>query len=306
MSDARDIAELARALGAKRSGRQWVCRCPAHDDSKPSLIFWQGHSAIRFKCYSGCDPRDVLDALRRRGLFENFQNGARREHERGSVAQNGQRGKREDEDLARKYTKWAQEIWRAACDPRGTPAEIYLNFRLLVLDRDLAGHVLRFHPRCRWRDDCLPALIAAFRSFDSNEITAIHRIRLDQPERWPKAERRMLGVVHRAAVKLDANAGDALVIGEGVETAMAARQLMATGKLEHASVWALGSAGAIARFPVLPNIRTLRILAENCHVNEDAVEQCALRWQAAGRRVRVIKPNIDFKDLNDVLRGDIP
>src|SRR5262249_22381326 len=142
--------------------------------------------------------------------------------------------------------------------------------------------------------------------FDSNEITAIHRIRLDRPEHWPKAERMMLGPVGRAAVKLDGDVGDELAIGEGVETCMAAHQLMATGELERAAVWALGSAGGIERFPVLPNVRTLRIIAENDRTNEAAVEQCGLRWQAAGRRARVIKPNIEFKDLNDVLRGNIP
>ena len=45
----------------------------------------------------------------------------------------------------------------------------------------------------------------------------------------------MLGVVAGAAVKLDA-AGEALAIGEGVETAMAARQLGLR------PVWAVGSA----------------------------------------------------------------
>jgi hypothetical protein len=40
-------------------------------------------------------------------------------------------------------------------------------------------------------------------------------------------------------------------------------------------------------------------------VNEDAVEQCGLRWHAAGRCVRVIKPDPDCKDLNDIL-GSAP
>src|SRR5262249_22373891 len=171
---------------------------------------------------------------------------------------------------------------------------------------------LRYHHRCPWPNGngervFLPALIVPFRSIDNDEIRAIHRIRLDQPELWPKAQRRMFGPVSSAAVKLDANIGDTLAIGEGVETCLAARQLMSTSKLEHASVGALGSAGGIERFPVLPNIHTLRILAENDSTNEAAREQCGLRWQAAGRRVRVIKPTDDCKDLNDVLlRGDIP
>jgi hypothetical protein len=310
MSAARDIAELARALGAKRSGRQWLCRCPAHDDHNPSLIFWQGHSAIRFKCYSGCDPLDIIAALRRRGLLERHGECVRDRNISGRH-QNGDGRKREDEELARKHTELAREIWHAARDPRGTLVEDYLRSRHLVLADELVGRVLRFHPRCPWRNkdtgktEYLPALIAAFRSIDDDTLTAIHRIRLDQPERWPKAQRRMLGVVHRAAVKLDSNVSDVLVIGEGVETCMAAHQLMAMGELERAAVWALGSAGGIERFPVLPNINTLRILAENDDgTNKKAREQCGRRWLRAGRRVRVIKPDIDLKDLNDVLRGE--
>src|SRR5262249_44888417 len=130
-----------------------------------------------------------------------------------------------------------------------------------------------------------------------------HRIRLDQPERWPTAERRMLGVVHRAAVKLDGDVGDELAIGEGVETCMAARQLV---EIRAGPVWALGSAGGIERFPVLPNIRTLRTRAENDDTNEAAVDSCGLRWQAAGRNVPVIKPTDDCKDLNDLLEGNVP
>ena len=29
--------ELAASLGAKRNGKGWRCRCPAHDDHDPSL-----------------------------------------------------------------------------------------------------------------------------------------------------------------------------------------------------------------------------------------------------------------------------
>jgi len=296
--------QLVRALGAKRSGRQWVCRCPAHDDRNPSLIFWQGHSAIRFKCCSGCEPLDIIAALRRRGLLDGHGGNVRGQN---ISDQNGERRKREDEDLARKHTELARGIWNAARDPRGTPVEDYLCTRNgLVLDDAIAGHVLRFHHRCPWRDGFLPALIAVFRSLDDNAITAIHRIRLDQPERWPKAERMMFGHVGRAAIKFDSEVGDALAIGEGIETCMAAHQLMAAGELERAPVWALGSAGSIERFPVLPNIRTLRIIGENDPINEGAREQCGLRWLGAGRRVRVIKPDLGFNDLNDVLRGDIP
>jgi len=47
--------------------------------------------------------------------------------------------------------------------------------------------LLRYHPLCPWRDEDsgrterrIPVLLAAFRSIDDDDITAVHRIRLDQ------------------------------------------------------------------------------------------------------------------------------
>jgi hypothetical protein len=183
----------------------------------------------------------------------------------------------------------ARRIWDEAQDLRGTLAEIYLRqVRQLELPDELAGKVLRFHPRCPWRSettgcaDYLPALIAAFRSIDDNTITAVHRVGLNSD--GTKLGRRMLGIVTRAAVKLDAINGDTLTIGEGVETAMAAREL------GFMPAWALGSAGSISFFPLIDAVKTLTILGERDKGNTDAIHICKARWRRAGRRV-----------LNDVL-----
>ena len=61
--------EVARALKAKRSGRFWVCSCPCHDDRSPSLGFYDGHTTVVFTCFAGCDPCDVIEALRDRGIW---------------------------------------------------------------------------------------------------------------------------------------------------------------------------------------------------------------------------------------------
>src|SRR5215472_10632809 len=111
--------QLARALGAKRSGRQWVCRCPAHDDHNPSLIFWQGHSAIRFRCYSGCDVRDVIAALRRRGLLDDELRRAPGTR-KSPPPINGD----EERERARKL-ELAKRIWAEAVPIAGTPGELY-------------------------------------------------------------------------------------------------------------------------------------------------------------------------------------
>jgi putative DNA primase/helicase len=104
----------------------------------------------------------------------------------------------------------------------------------------------------------------------------------------------MLGIVFRSAVKLDP-AGETLAIGEGVETALAARELGIT------PCWALGSVGAIAKFPILAGVQTLVILGEAGKASRDAVEICKTRWTGAGRAVRIVMPDEPHSDLNDEL-----
>jgi hypothetical protein len=307
MSTAAHIAEaLAGPRRAQRlSDGSYLVPCPVSShgkgrgDRNPSLQISDGVSQLLVHCHARCDARDVLDVLRRRGLLEGRINSI----DRGWVdAQAQLRRPRENNDVAR--IRRAREIWNAARDPRGTLAETYLAARKLTLDAGIAGRVLRFNPSTPWRNedsgqiDFIPCLIAAFTSIDDDTITAVHRIRLDQPERWPKADRRMLGIVHRAAVMLNHTDADGkLAIGEGVETCMAARILGIT------PTWALGSAGGISHFPVIPGIRTLRIIGENDQISPEAIELCGERWRTAGCHVRIIKPPPGFKDLNDFLMG---
>jgi Toprim domain len=163
------------------------------------------------------------------------------------------------------------------------------------LTDELAGSVLRFHAKCPWRDENtgqtikVPAMIAAFRSIDDDSITAIHRIRLNADA--TKFDRRMLGIVKRAAVKL-APATRTLAIGEGIEAAMAAQQL------DVKPAWALGSVGAISFFPVLDGVKHLFILGEAGDPSRQAIRLCSRRWQQAFRKVQIITPEVG-DDLND-------
>jgi putative DNA primase/helicase len=65
--------------------------------------------------------------------------------------------------------------------------------------------------------------------------------------------------------------------------------------------WALGSAGAIAEFPVLNSIECLSLLREHDDANKRAADACGARWHAAGREVIDIEP-LAGKDLNDSIR----
>ena len=69
---------------------------------------------------------------------------------------------------------------------------------------------------------------------------------------------------------------------EGVEDALA---VMLTG---WRPVWAATSAGAIARFPVLPGIEALTIFADADQSGVDNANSCAERWAQASRETAII------------------
>ena len=95
-------------------------------------------------------------------------------------------------------------------------------------------------------------MVTLFRDLTTNEPCGIHRTFLTTVGR--KLDRKMLGRAKHAAIKLDAdeNVTLGLTVGEGLETCLAAR-LAGFGP-----VWALGSASAIAAFPVLSGIDSSR------------------------------------------------
>jgi putative DNA primase/helicase len=301
-----DLRALQRALGGVINGGQVLCPGPGHGPRDRSLAVRPDGGDFKVFSHCGDDWRLCRDYVRERlglprwapgdGQDRSVHQARVRDFDRAAIDAESERRERTEDDWLR--IKRALALWNEAVDPRGTAAVQYLKARALELPDDLAGSVVRFHPRTPWHNedtgatDYIPTLIAAFRSIDDNQLTAVHRIRLDQPERWPKTQRRMLGIVHRAAVKLDP-VGSALVIGEGIETCMAARML------GHKPAWALGSVGAIAKFPLL-GIERLLILGETGEASARATEMCGRRWYRAGRKVQIITPDVG-SDLNDEL-----
>jgi putative DNA primase/helicase len=190
----------------------------------------------------------------------------------------------------------AKRLWDEGHDPRIPLVTDYLASRKLDLPAELCGAVLRFHPHCPWRTDdkidFIRCLLAAFTSIIDNTITAIHRIRLDQPERWPKTQRKMLGDIKDSAIKLDPQ-GRRLCVAEGFESALAARQV------GFSPVWALGSA---RRFLPIDGVRELIILGERDDASRKATDACSESWIARGRTVHLALPAIG-KDFNDYVMG---
>ena len=192
-------------------------------------------------------------------------------------------------------TALALRLWNEAHDPRDTPAAVHLASRDLTLTDDVAGDVIRFHPKLKFEGVHVGAIVALFRDVASNEPCGIHRTFLDSDGR--KLDRKMLGRARCAAIKLDAdeNVTLGLHIGEGLETCLAARLA------GFRPVWALGSASAIAVFPVLSGMEAITVLGEvnDGGVNHRATKACAARWIEAGREAFIVAP-LSGDDLNDV------
>ncbi len=52
------------------AGRYVAC-CPAHDDKTPSFSITQYQNRVLVHCFAGCSQSQVIDALRRKGLWRN-------------------------------------------------------------------------------------------------------------------------------------------------------------------------------------------------------------------------------------------
>jgi len=284
---------LARTLGGEVVGVQVLCPGPGHGPRDRSLSVKLSSTApdgMVVYSHAGDDWRAGLEHVRERlGLpREPRENAPRRPTEARRRP-----SKTPPTDDSREEKKAAAiSVWRGADDPRGTLVETYLRSRGLELDDHVADEVICWNP-------ALGAMIALFRSILTNKPQAVSRTFLDAEGR--KLERKFLGPVGGAAIKLDADDTvlGGLHIGEGLETCLAARMLGLR------PTWALGSAGAIAGFPVIGGIECLTILAEHDGASARAVDAFAARWHAAGREVLVNWPN-GGKDLNDAIRRAAP
>jgi putative DNA primase/helicase len=285
-----DLRSIALALGGDVAGRQVLAPGPGHSPRDRSLsVTLSSTHPDGFVVYShASDPwQDCRDHVRSRLGSGRAPLRAPRGHAAPFPADN---------------TARAVALWNGAVDPRGTRVERYLRRRGLDLPDDIAGRIARYHEACPWRAEdgtiqYRPAMLTAFRLITTDRLVAVHRTLIS--DAGEKIDRRMLGPVAGAAIKIDAdeNVEQGLTVGEGFESCLAAHAL------GFRPVWALGSADAIAKFPVLSGIDTLTILAEtdDSGANANAVRSCGNRWAAAEREIIVATPRV-VGDMNDALR----
>jgi putative DNA primase/helicase len=275
-------ADLARRLGGYATPSGAMCRCPAHHDRQPSLSVRIGERALLFKCFAGCDTRDIMRALRR------IDARALSAGPRGDVPACDGREAR--------LRSRAREIWDQALPVAGTMAEAYLVARGL----SQLSPALRFHRRTPLGSmgelTYRPALIAGLH--EAGALVAVHRTffasatgALDTGLVNP---RRLLGRPRGAAVVL-APAGDTLGLAEGIETAMSAAVLLGI------PVWATLGSERLAGIAVPDTVRRLVILPDNDRAGRTGAAKVMRAYAGPGRSVEIIWPPPCCNDWNDVL-----
>jgi putative DNA primase/helicase len=277
---------IAIALGGRKVGRGWSARCPAHDDRNPSLSLRDdAKGGVWVRCFAGCPRNEVITSLRTMGLW------TPRDSRKISITLVKPTVKSRAVD-DKNRTSYALSVWDSSVPPKGTLVESYLTSRGLYLpDTNVLRHQLLRHPS----GSVWSVMIALVTHGEENTPTGIHRTYLSlggngKAPVYP--QKLMLGRCSGGAVRL-AEPKDVLLIGEGIETCMAAMQ--ATGL----PAWAALSTSGLASLELPATVRDVILLADGDDAGETAAQICAKRWIKQGRRVRIARPprGLDFNDL---------
>jgi putative DNA primase/helicase len=272
---------LARRLGLRRSGKRYIGACPACGYSNSFAVRDGADHPLVF-CHACQDTDAVILAIRRRGLWHH-----------GADTGQSNLVQTQPRELSRAGIR-ARELWIQASATTGTLVELYLRSRGIVM---AVPPTLRFLQLTKHSpsDQLLPAMIAAVTVWPERRPCAVHRTFLAADGRCKAAvdtPRMTLGPCRLGAVRL-AEATDQLMVGEGIETCLAAMQ--ATGK----PAWAALSAAGLRKLEIPEQVKEVVVLADADLPGEEAAQYAARRWVREGRRVRIARPpkGQDFNDL---------
>lgn len=283
---------IARALEGHRAGETWMARCPAHDDRKPSLSIKQGRDGkILVRCHAGCSQWEVIRALAERRIWSPGDSGRRLVDRRPSEPRNNCQSHDDEQRTAS-----AMRLWQETLHADGSPVVGYLRSRGLSVKPPPS---LRFHPRLKHPTGGIwPAMVALVVDGRTGRPTALHRTFLavgDAGKAPVVPQKMMLGPCRGGAVRLGEHAsGGPLLIGEGIETCLAAMQ--ATGR----PAWAALSTSGLQTLRLPNDVDEIVVLADGDQAGDAAARAAAQRWQNEGRLVRIAKAP-DGMDFNDLL-----
>lgn len=286
--------QIAEALGGRRSGAGWMALCPAHPDRNPSLSISVGRDGRALVyCFAGCSQLDVIAALEGLGLWH--RDGYRYDFmDRRTVTPS----RADVRSFPNDNLAFAMKIWNAAVKAPGTLVEKYLLSRGLHIQ---IPETIRFHPRLKHPSGGFwPGMVALVTCGLTGMPCGIHRtfLKRDGSGKAPiEPSKKMLGPCKGGAVRL-AEAGQLVMIGEGIETCLTVMQST------KGATWAALSTSGMVTLSLPPSIRTVIVLADGDPPGKTAARRSAERWTLEGRLVQ-IAPAPWGRDFNDVLNSNL-
>jgi hypothetical protein len=164
-------ADIARGLRARRSGKNWVARCPAHRDHTPSLSITEGRDGRPLvHCHSGCSQADVIGALRPVGLWPEHE--PRREYTPAERREWGRQQREMERHLA------DARHWR--CAAVAMAEEVLCNLKCALFDP------MQPQPGPNEIADWTSRL-AAWQRMDGAELVAEYRAWLERNPTWARS-----------------------------------------------------------------------------------------------------------------------
>ncbi len=284
---------IARALGGRGTGHDWMARCPAHQDSRPSLSIADADDGrVLLHCHAGCSQDRVIAALADRHLWADQHTKSVRPTSRKIRAAIAT-----IDPYEVKRTEAASAIWNQTVPSVGTPVQTYLRSRDLV---GVTPPSIRFHPGLKHREGGIwPTIVAAVTRGAENAHSGIHRTYLmrDGNGKAPiEGAKMMLGPCAGGAVRLTESEGPLVVCG-GIETGLS----LLSGLLSNpAKVWAALSTSGMKALQLPVETGQLTVAADGDNPGREAANVLAERAHALGWQVSLL-PAPEGHDWNDVL-----
>jgi hypothetical protein len=277
---------LDRLDGVRRAGpNSWMARCPAHPDRNPSLSITLRDGRVLVHCFAGCHPDAVLGAV---GLTWRDL----RESDpwtwtwRTPLLRSPRSREPEREDPSPEDRKRWEDWWKTGI--AGHP----------LLRRYLRARGLGLEPPPSLRLTFLrgePVMVA--RVEGPGGLLGLHLTLLEPDGRGRKEKKLARGSKPRGgAIRLfPLEEGQPLVLAEGIETALAVREV--TGW----PVWATIAAPFMKEVVLPPEVKEVVVAADHDPAGIDAAKSLARKLLQEGRRVRIAVPPEEGEDWLDVL-----
>jgi hypothetical protein len=280
----------------KGRGGSFNCRgCRAGGNTAISLVMWLDQCVFlrAVETLAGAPP-DTADRETDEQRHAREQRAAQL---RERLARDELERKARDARELRESIAYCERLWAQTVP---LPAEVITYFarRGIALDDVPEQGGLRFHPRCPFDGPMLPCIVARFTDAITGTAGGIWRRPITGEK--PKT----LGPMRGHVIRLwpDDAVEQGLVLGEGVETVLAAGTRITDKGTRLQPAWACGCADNLENFPLLAGLEALTLLVDHdaSGTGQHAAEQCARRWREAGREVVRLIPG-ELGDFNDLV-----